>query len=64
VIDVLPALDLAPAAGEQMAVPAGRVLAQLVGVRDFHVEPLDPDLFVVTHAAQGSRPPSVDPVEP
>jgi hypothetical protein len=64
VVDLLSALDLPPSVGEQAPVAAGRILPQLVRVRDLHVEALDADFLVVTHAAQGSRAPRTTPGEP
>ena len=40
--------------GEEVAVPSRRALAQLVGVRDLQVEPLDADLSEVGHAEKGT----------
>src|SRR5262245_14629932 len=49
VVDLRPALHLAPAVGEQMLVPPRGVLAELVGVRHLEIEALDADFLVVGH---------------
>jgi hypothetical protein len=58
VVDLLPAFDLTPSGGQKVAMAARGVLAKLVGVRDLHVETLDPNFLVVRHAPQGSRRPN------
>ncbi|MEW6058689.1 MAG: hypothetical protein AB1551_00850 [Actinomycetota bacterium] len=55
VVDLLLALHLAPAFGQETPVPACGAPAQLVGVRDLEIQTLDEGFLVIRHAAKGSR---------
>ncbi len=63
VIELELAFHLAPSGRQQEAVPSGGRLAQLVGVRDLHIEVLDPNFLELGHGGQGSRGPKAAPAE-
>jgi hypothetical protein len=53
VIDLAPALDLAPPVGEQVLVPSGGALAQLLRVGNLQEQALDTDLLEIGHGRKG-----------
>src|SRR5918994_6649491 len=55
VIDLASALDLAPTVGEQVLVPSGGALAQLLRVGNLQEQTLDTDLLEIGHGRKGSR---------
>src|SRR5215207_10636754 len=61
VVDLAPALHLAPAVGEQVLVPSGGSLAELVRVRHLDEQALAADLLVAGHGGKGSRADYKDP---
>jgi hypothetical protein len=53
VIELKLPFQLAPSGRQEMAMPAGGRLAQLVGVWDLHEQPLNPNFLVLSHGATG-----------
>jgi hypothetical protein len=53
VIELELSFHLAPSGRQEVAVPAGRRLAELVGVRDLDVQMLDPNFLELGHGATG-----------
>src|SRR6266540_761245 len=62
VVDLAPALHLAPTVREQVLVPSGGTLAELLRVRHLEEQALDADLLVVGHGGKRSRAGARDPV--